>query len=166
MSGDAVDLLIEQWDRQRPDLDVSPMGVVGRVSRAARLLERRLEENFARFGLQAWEFDVLATLRRSGKPYRLTAGQLVSAAMVTSGAITNRIDRLVDRGLVTRDTDPTNRRSVLIALTPEGLRLVDEVVAAHVDHERTLLATLTAAQRTQLATLLRDLLISLGDTPG
>ncbi len=164
MTGDAVDRLLDQWETQRPDLDASPMGVIGRLSRAARLLERELDDNFARFGLQSWEFDVLATLRRAGKPYRLTAGQLVNAAMVTSGAITNRIDRLVTRGLVTRDTDPTNRRSVLIALTRDGLRLVDEVVAAHVHHEHDLLTPLTPTQRTQLANLLRTLLIGLGDT--
>jgi DNA-binding MarR family transcriptional regulator len=166
VSGDAVDRLLDQWEQQRPDLDATPMGVVGRLSRAARLLERRLEENFARFDLQSWEFDVLATLRRSGKPYQLTAGQLVDAAMVTSGAITNRIDRLAGRGLVTRETDPTNRRSVLIALTRDGLRLVDEVVAAHVAHEANLLAPLTATQRDQLANLLRTLLLGLGDAPG
>lgn len=164
MARDAVDRVLDQWRAQRPDLDVAPMGVIGRLSRATRVLERRLQENFARFGLQSWEFDVLATLRRSGEPYRLTAGQLVEAAMVTSGAITNRIDRLVERGLVTRDTDPTNRRSVLITLTPAGLRLVDEVVVAHVDTENDLLSTLTANQRDQLARLLRTLLIGLGES--
>jgi DNA-binding MarR family transcriptional regulator len=160
---DAVDRLLDQWQVQRPDLDTSSMGVVGRLSRAARLLERRLEDNFGRFGLQRWEFDVLATLRRAGQPYRLTAGQLVASSMVTSGAITNRIDRLVNRGLVTRQTDPANRRSVLITLTGAGLTLVDEVVVAHVRHEDELLSSLTAKQRFELANLLRALLVGLGD---
>lgn len=160
---DAVDVVLEQWKRQRPDVDAGPMAVVGRLSRAARLLERGLQENFARFDLQSWEFDVLATLRRAGRPYRLPAGRLVESSMVTSGAITNRIDRLAGRGLVTRETDPANRRSVLITLTKAGRALVDEVLVAHVEHEDRLLKALSAKERYQLATLLRTLLVDLGD---
>jgi DNA-binding MarR family transcriptional regulator len=158
---DAVDVILEQWRAERPDLDPSPMGVFGRLSRASRQLDRRLQENFARFDLQHWEFDVLATLRRSGAPYRLTAGGLVASSMVTSGAITNRIDRLVARGLVDREVDPTNRRSVLVTLTAAGLALVDEAVAEHVRHEEALLAGLSADDRTQLIALLRTLSRSL-----
>jgi DNA-binding MarR family transcriptional regulator len=161
--GDHVDLVLKQWRRERPDIDPAPMGVVGRISRAARLLERRLRDNFAAHDLQSWEFDIIATLRRTGSPYRLTAGDLVDTSMVTSGAITNRIDRLVARGLVTRETDPTNRRSVLITLTNRGRELVDEVVAAHVDHEARVLAVLSAEEQDQLAGLLRTLLAGLGD---
>jgi DNA-binding MarR family transcriptional regulator len=158
---DAVDVILEQWRAERPDLDPGPMGVFGRLSRASRQLDRRLQENFARFDLQHWEFDVLATLRRSGAPYRLTAGGLVASSMVTSGAITNRIDRLVARGLVDRQVDPANRRSVLVTLTAAGLALVDEAVTAHVRHEESLLAGLSADDRTQLIGLLRTLSRSL-----
>lgn len=164
---DHLDRVLEQWHRERPDIDPGPMGVVGRISRAARFLERRLRDNFAAHDLQSWEFDILATLRRSGPPLRLTAGDLVDASMVTSGAITHRIDRLVARGLVTRETDPGNRRSVLITLTDRGLKLVDEVVVAHVNHEAKVLAVLSSAEQQQLADLLRGLLVGLGDTsPG
>lgn len=160
---DRVDAITDQWRTQRPDLDPTPMGVVGRISRAAHFLERGLGEYFGSRGLQRWEFDVLATLRRSGRPYQLTAGQLVQEMMVTSGAVTNRIDRLVERGLVTRETDPDNRRSVLITLTDAGLGLVDEVVVGHLGNEDRLLSPLTAREREQLAALLRKLLIGFED---
>jgi len=162
---DHVDRVLAQWRVERPDLDPTPMGVVGRISRAARLLERRLSANFARYGLQQHEFDMLATLRRSGHPYRLTAGALLTASMVTSGAITNRVDKLAAKGLVTRETDPSNRRSVLVTLTDRGRRLVDEVLVAHVAREAELLAVLTPRDRQQLARILRNLLEALGDTP-
>ena len=162
---DHVDRVLEQWRTERPDIDPTPMGVVGRIKRASRLLERLLGERFALHDLQAWEFDILATLRRTGSPYRLTAGALVDAAMVTSGAITNRIDRLVARNLVTRETDPANRRSVLITLTDSGRRLIDRVVVDHVDNETQLLKTLSPREQQQLAALLRKLLTSLNDVP-
>ncbi|WP_432585290.1 MarR family transcriptional regulator [Streptomyces sp. HD1123-B1] len=163
---DNVDRVLDQWKAERPDIDPAPMGVVGRIARADRLLGLELRDHFADHGLQRWEFDILATLRRSGAPHQLTAGALVETSMVTSGAITNRIDRLAGRGLVTRETDPGNRRSVLITLTDEGLRLVDTVVATHIANEERLLAPLTGRERTQLAGLLRKLLVGLGDTPG
>lgn len=163
---DHVDRVLAQWQEQRPDLDASPMGVVGRLSRASRLLERGLQDNFARFGLQHGEFDLLATLRRAGPPFELTAGQLVAASMVTSGAVTNRVDRLVAKRLVDRRHDPDNRRQVLIRLTDAGRQLIDEAVAAHVQHEDALLAGLTERDRAQVARLLRKLLLSLGDQAG
>lgn len=162
---DHVDRVLEQWRAERPDLDAAPMGVVGRISRAARSLEREIRRVFDPHGLQLGEFDILATLRRSGAPYRLTAGGLVATSMVTSGAITNRVDRLEAKGLVTRETDPANRRSVLITLTDRGRSLVDEVVADHLDNERRLLAPLTEEEQDQLAGLLRKLLAGLGDAP-
>lgn len=162
---DNVDRLLDQWKAERPDIDPAPMGVVGRISRAHRLLGLELRDHFATHGLQPWEFDILATLRRSGTPFQLTAGTLVETSMVTSGAITNRIDRLAARGLVTRETDPGNRRSVLITLTDEGLRLVDTAVSTHVANEERLLAPLSGRERDQLAGLLRKLLIGFGDTP-
>ncbi|MGC7098425.1 MarR family winged helix-turn-helix transcriptional regulator [Amycolatopsis lurida] len=162
---DNVDWRLDQWRTERPDLDPGPMGVVARIQRANRLLERELRENFARFDLQLWEFDVLGTIRRCGPPFRLTAGQLVEATMVTSGAITNRIDRLVTRGLVSREVDPANRRSVLISLTERGRELIDRVVVDHIELEAKLLHDLSGGDQEQLAGLLRHLLVSLGDHP-
>lgn len=162
---DNVDRVLKQWRAERPDMDPTPMGVVGRIQRASRLLDRELRAHFATYDLQLWEFDVLATLRRTGPPYRLTAGALVDASMVTSGAITNRIDRLLARGLVTRENDPDNRRSVLITLTDQGRELVDRIVVKHVDLESRLLAALSPAEQERLAGLLRNLLVNLGDAP-
>jgi DNA-binding MarR family transcriptional regulator len=162
--GDAVDLVLAQWGRERPDLEVWPMGIVGRISRLSRLLDRDLKEFFAGHGLENWEFDVLATLRRSGPPYELTAGALNKAAMVTSGAITNRIDRMAAKGLVERVAGRQDRRSVRVRLTGRGLATVDELVGLHVANEARLLATLGPDEREQLASTLRGLLESLGDT--
>lgn len=161
---DAVDALMDQWRRERPDLDIWPMGVIGRLSRLSRLLERELKEFFAGHGLESWEFDVLATLRRSGSPYELTAGALLKSAMVTSGAITNRIDRLEAKGLVERVRRGHDRRSVSVRLTPRGLEIVDEVVALHVANEARLLGSLAEDERDRLAATLRTLLEGLGDT--
>ncbi|HEX6232075.1 MAG TPA: MarR family transcriptional regulator [Jiangellaceae bacterium] len=162
---DAVDEIVEQWNQVRPELDASPMAVVGRLSRASRLLERGVKDYFARHGLESWEFDVLATLRRAGEPYTLTPGQLSRTVMIGSSALTNRVDRLVARGLVTRETDPENRRRVLITLTESGLDLVDRAVGGHYLNEERLLSGLSKAQRDRLAATLRTLLVSLGDTP-
>ncbi|MGN9842465.1 MarR family winged helix-turn-helix transcriptional regulator [Nonomuraea sp. H19] len=164
---DNVDWRMNQWRTERPDIDPTPMGVVARIQRACRLLERELRDHFATHDLQLWEFDILGTLRRSGQPYQLTAGQLVEQSMVTSGAITNRIDRLVARELVTREVDPLNRRSVLITLTERGRELIDRVVVDHVDLEAKLLSKLSGRDQEDLAGLLRKLLTSLGDySPG
>ncbi|GAA2883986.1 MarR family winged helix-turn-helix transcriptional regulator [Nonomuraea rubra] len=162
--GDAVDLILSQWQRERPDVDVWPMGIIGRVSRLSRVLDRELRDFFAAHGLERWEFDVLATLRRSGSPYELTAGSLNRAAMVTSGAITNRIDRLAAKGLVERFPDEEDRRSIRVRLTGPGLAKIDELVGPHVENEARLLAELGPRERDQLAGLLRGLLESLGDT--
>jgi DNA-binding MarR family transcriptional regulator len=159
---DAVDRILGQWAQVRPDVDSSPLEVVARVSRLSRLIDRLLAENFARHGLENWMYDVLATLRRTGPPYRLTAGELVRQSMVTTGAITNRVDRLADRGLVERFPGE-DRRTVVVQLTPAGLALVDEVVAGHLAVEREILAALSAGQRQQLAGLLRTTLLHLGD---
>ena len=159
---DAVDRVIAQWDAVRPDLDSSPVGVIGRISRLSRLVDRRLGENFARFGIENWMYDVMATLRRSGAPYELTAGDLVRQTMVTTGAITNRIDRLVERGFVER-AGAEDRRKVIVRLTERGRELVDEVVGHHLATEREILDTLSTRQQADLTTLLRSLLITLGD---
>lgn len=161
---DVVDRIVGQWAAVRPDVDSSPVEVVGRVSRLSRLIDRRLAENFARHGIENWMYDVLATLRRSGPPYELTAGELVRQSMVTTGAITNRIDRLEQRGLVER-AGASDRRKVIVRLTDAGRDLVDEVVTGHLDTERELLGALTPRQRQELAHLLRAMLLGLGDRP-
>jgi DNA-binding MarR family transcriptional regulator len=163
MPKDAVDLIADQWRAERPDLDVSAVRVVGRISRASRLLERGIRVTFAARDLQPWEFDVLASLRRAGPPYRLTAGQLVTAMMVSAASITSRADALVAKGLVTRDLDPENRRSVLIGLTDAGFQVVDEAIEAHAAREHELLSGLSERECDQLARLLRKLLVGLGD---
>jgi len=160
---DAVDRILDQWHTTRPEVDVSPLAVIGRVSRLSRLIDRRLAENFARFGIESWMYDVLATLRRQGEPYSLTAGELVRHTMITTGAVTNRIDRLEQRGLVER-TGTHDRRKVLVRLTPAGRDLVDEVIGAHVATERAILAELSDRQEHELAQLLRRLLLHLGDS--
>jgi DNA-binding MarR family transcriptional regulator len=162
---DTVDELLTEWREQRPDLDCSPMGVVGRISRASRLLEQGVNAYFAEHGVESWEFDVLATLRRAGEPYQRTMGELVAAAMISSAAATNRVDRLVAKGLIEREVDPDNRRRVLVRLTPAGLRLVNKLLAGHVENERRLLAQMPADRLPELAGLLRTLLVALGDAP-
>ncbi len=161
-SPDAVERIISQWNELRPDVDSTPIGVIGRVSRLSRLIDRKLGENFARFGIENWMYDVLATLRRQGEPFELTAGELVRQSMVTTGAITNRIDRLEQRGLVERArTD--DRRKVLARLTKKGFDLVEDVVIDHMATEREILAALSPRQQQDLANLLRATLLALGD---
>ncbi|WP_156754472.1 MarR family winged helix-turn-helix transcriptional regulator [Actinokineospora pegani] len=156
---DSVDRVIAQWARVRPDIDVSPMGVLGRLSRLTRLFERELQRVFTRHGLHPGEFDLLATLRRADVDGRgLTAGQLADSAMVTSGAITNRLDRLLAKDLITRETDPHSRRTIRVALTPHGHEVIDAALLDHVANEERLLRAMTARQREQLAGLLRVLL--------
>ena len=161
MDTDRVDRILEQWERERPDLDASPVGVFGRISVLSRLVERFLGETFRRFGLNGGEFDVLAALRRSGEPYHLTPTDLFRSTMISSAAMTNRIDRLEERGLVKRNPDPDDRRGVRITLTEKGLELVNKAVEAHVEGEERLLGSLSATDRECLADLLRKLLISM-----
>jgi DNA-binding MarR family transcriptional regulator len=154
---------IEQWRRERPDLDVSPMAVLGRLNEASSLIAReRLAPLFARFGLQSGEFDVLATLRRSGQPYALTPTDLYEATMVTSGAMTARLDRLEKAGLILRGPHPNDRRGIVVQLTAKGLGLIEEALAAHVANEHKILAGLTSGERETLAKLLAKLIGSLG----
>ncbi|GAA1671062.1 MarR family transcriptional regulator [Kribbella yunnanensis] len=160
---DHVDLILEQWGEQRPDLDASPMAVVGRLKRLAQVADTELRRNFARHDLDSASFDVLATLRRSNSEHRLTPAGLMRSSMVTSGAITQRLDRLEARGLVTRTPSETDGRGVQVTLTAEGLRLIDDVLPGHLQTEETLLAALSKAEREQLADTLRTLLEALGD---
>jgi DNA-binding MarR family transcriptional regulator len=152
---------IEQWHKERPDLNVRPMAVLGRLSEAASLIARdRLNPLFARFGLQAGEFDVLATLRRTGRPYALTPTALYEATMVSSGAMTNRLDRLEKSGLIARSPDPDDRRGVIVQLTDKGRELIDEAVTAHVENEWEILSGLTSDEQDMLAGLLEKLIKS------
>ncbi len=158
---DGVDGILRQWRQERPDLDATPMGVIGRLSRLSRELEQHLDPVFARHGLEAGLFDVLATLRRSGEPYRMRPADLAQAVMLTSSGTTKRLDRLESAGLIERRPDPQDRRGLLIELTPAGHRLIDEAVTDHVAAEHRLLAALSPAERDQLAGLLRTLLLGL-----
>ncbi|MDP9841608.1 MarR family winged helix-turn-helix transcriptional regulator [Streptosporangium lutulentum] len=161
---DHVDRVLEQWGRERPDLDVSPMGVIGRLTRLSRLIDAELRQTFGAHGLDHPSFDVLATLRRSGPPHRLTPAELMRSSMITSGAVTQRLDRLEARGLVRRTPSETDGRGVHVALTDEGRALIDQALPDHVDTENRLLAALTSTRRDALAAELRTLLESLGDT--
>ncbi|NQD93354.1 MarR family transcriptional regulator [Pseudomonas sp. CrR25] len=153
---DAVDAILEQWRRERPDLQLGPMATIGRAKRCAAQLSRRLEETFATFGMSAWEFDVLATLRRSGAPYCLAPTALFSALMVTSGTMTHRLKRLEASGWVEREPSAEDARSLLVRLTPSGLELIERAVTAHVENERNILAPLNAAELAALdASLIR-----------
>lgn len=161
---DDVDDIVAAWERERPDLDVEPMRVLSRVTRLARHLDRERSRAFATHRLESWEFDVLAALRRAGKPYQLTPGQLVKQTMVTSGTMTNRVDRLAARGLVLREMHPEDRRGVLVTLTPDGREQVDAAMADLLEAERAIMATLDPADCEQLASSLRRLLLRYVDT--
>jgi DNA-binding MarR family transcriptional regulator len=158
---DEVDDLIAAWHSQRPDLDAEPLHVLSRVTRLARHLDRARRAAFAGHGLEPWEFDVLSALRRQGEPFQLSPGALLRATLVTSGTMTNRIDRLEDAGLVRRMADPQDKRGVLVTLTSAGLSSVDAALADLLTSERALLEGLDPDQRQTLAGLLRILLVPL-----
>ncbi len=160
---DLVDRILEQWARERPDLDTTPMAAIARISRLSRILERRIEAVLAEHGLNESQFGVLAALRRAGPPYCLSPTALYNSLLISSGAMTNRLERLTAAGLVKRVPDPNDRRSVLVMLTPKGLRTIDRAVAAHTENEQRLLAALSASEREMLARLLRKLLVSFED---
>lgn len=153
--------ILEQWRRERPDLDVTSMGLTGRLKRIARIIQGEMEPVFAAHGLNLASFDVLATLRRSGEPYALSPGDLIASTMVTSGTMTNRIDQLVKRGLVERSDNPEDGRSVLIRLTKPGFRLVDRAVSQHVANLDRLTAPLTESEFRRLDRLLERYLSAL-----
>lgn len=158
---DAVDVILAQWARERPDLDASPMGPIGRLTRCATLLEQRLDAGFGPFGLSFWEFDMLATLRRAGAPYRLSPTDLFSALMVTSGTMTHRIKRLETKGLIQRVPNAQDARSMLVQLTRKGLALIDRAVEAHVENERKIVSALPAPVLAELNAHLSALLLAL-----
>lgn len=152
---DDVDRIVAAWQRERPDLDCAPLHVLSRISRLARRLDLARGRVFAAHHLEGWEFDVLSALRRAGSPYQLSPGQLVAETLVTSGTMTNRVDRLERRGLVRRSPDPSDRRGVIVALTPAGREAVDAALADLLDDERDLLRDLDAADQVTLGGLLR-----------
>ncbi|MDK1376882.1 MULTISPECIES: MarR family transcriptional regulator [unclassified Sinorhizobium] len=155
---DHVDKILAQWRRERPELDVSAMGLLGRLGRLRAHIAREQETVFAKYELTSASFDVLATLRRSGPPFQLSPGELLAATMVTSGTMTNRIDQLEKAGLVERLDNPEDRRGVIIALTPEGRKRIDAAVTAHVANQQRLVADLRPEERETLDVLLRKFL--------
>jgi DNA-binding MarR family transcriptional regulator len=161
LARDEVDDLVAAWHSERPDLDVAPLQVLSRVSRLARHLDRARRAAFTEHGLETWEFDVLSALRRQGSPYQLTPGALLRATLVTSGTMTNRVDRLAEAGLVRREPDPQDRRGVLVTLTPAGVQRVDAALADLLRREHALLSRLSEADQHTLADLLRILLAPL-----
>lgn len=153
--------MLEQWQRERPDLDVAATGILGRISRIAVLVDQSMGRVFQPYGLTAGDFIVLAALRRSGKPFQLTPTALSRSMMVSSGGTTKRLDRLEARGLVRRDDDPSDRRGTLVTLTKAGLKAIDTVASEHVRNEKRLVEPLSPSQRNTLARLLRELLLTL-----
>ena len=160
---DYVDQILDQWSRERPDLDASPMGTIARIWRLARLSEAATEEIFAEHGLSRGGFDVLAALRRSGAPYELSPTELYSSLLISSGAMTNRIDRLEEMGLVERIPDADDRRGIKVVLTTRGRTVIDDAMRDHLENEHRMLEVLSASELRVLPTLLRELLVHLGD---
>jgi len=155
---DAVDAICAQWASERPDLALQNMEIIGRLKRCAALVQPKLADTFAEFGLNIWEFDVLATLRRSGKPYCLAPTELFSTLMITSGTMTHRMTQLEKRGLIERLANPDDARSKLVQLTQEGFELTDRAVTAHVANEERILEGLSKEQAEGLNIALRRLL--------
>lgn len=155
---DAVDKILAQWAKERPDLDTGAIGPIGRFSRVAHGFSRGMGETFTRHGLNAASFDVLATLRRSPPPHALSAGELMASMMITSGTMTNRIDQLVKVGLVTRSPDPEDARRAVVCLTKEGFERIDAAIVEHVETQQALLASLNDDEVAQLDSLLRKLM--------
>jgi DNA-binding MarR family transcriptional regulator len=160
MKEDHVDQIMEQWADTFPDLDVSAMGIVSRISRISQHIDKKLQLIFSGYDLVAGEFDVLATLRRSGHPYQLTPTELFSALMLSSGAMTNRLDRLEAAGLIERQPNPEDRRGLLVKLTERGTELMDKAYPAHMANEEDILSRLSKDEREAMTDLLRKLLLS------
>ena len=156
-ANDEVDRIVDAWERERPDLDFAPLQVLSRVGRLARHLERARRTAFTASDLESWEFDVLSALRRAGEPYKLSPKSLLQQTLVSSGTMTNRIDRLVERMLVTRETDPNDGRGILVVMTERGRDQVDSAIRLLLEGESELLDGLSNVERDRLSALLRKL---------
>jgi DNA-binding MarR family transcriptional regulator len=156
-ANDEVDRIVDAWERERPDLDFAPLQVLSRVGRLARHLERARRTAFTASDLESWEFDVLSALRRAGEPYKLSPKALLQQTLVSSGTMTNRIDRLVERMLVTRETDPNDGRGILVVMTERGRDRVDSAIRLLLEGESELLDGLSPIERERLSALLRKL---------
>lgn len=160
MQKDLVDVVVDKWQEELPELDPSGYEIVARISRLGKLLEESASRELSRYGMALWQFDMLATLYRHGMPYRLSPGQLAKASLLTSGAMTNRIDRLEKKGLIVREAHPKDRRGVLVRLTPAGRKLIREVVEARFTEASRWGEALSGRERQTLKRLLRKLLIT------
>lgn len=160
---DEVDLILEQWAEARPDLNLSPLAVFSRLDRISKKLDRIRAQAIGKSNLTAWEFDVLTVLRRSGEPYELSTKTLVQETMVSSGTMTNRIDRMIEHRLVRRLTDPNDGRGVIVQMTSSGLTLVDVAITRIADAEQLLLDDLSATEQAKLSQLLRQLSLGIED---
>ena len=152
---DAIDRVVEQWAKEKPDLETEPMAIMGRVMRIAKYMETQVADLHKQYDMKLGEFDVLATLRRSGKPYRLTPSELIGSMMLTSGAMTNRLDKLEAKGLISREQGKEDRRSVSVKLTRNGLTRIDEMMTEHVEMHKKLVKTLSASQKKNTNQLLK-----------
>jgi DNA-binding MarR family transcriptional regulator len=161
MPQDRVDQLLEQWEDERPDLDPSPLGIVSRILRLEKHVTRTAKEALSPYRLELWGFDVLAALRRQGAPFSLSPTELRRAVILTSGAMTNRIDRLEERGWVERHADPADRRALQVRLTEDGQRLIDQAIEARLADATRLVARLTPHEQETVAGLLRKLLLAM-----
>lgn len=155
---DAIDRVVEQWVKEKPDLDTQPMAIMGRLIRIAKHMETRVADLHKQYDLKMGEFDVLATLRRAGAPYRLTPSALIDSMMLTSGAMTNRLDKLEKKGLISREHSREDRRSVTVELTPEGLQLIDKLILEHVEVQHGFISGLSEEEMLQLNKALKTLL--------
>lgn len=152
---DAVDRVVDQWSKEKPDLETESMAIMGRMLRVAKHMETEVAEVHKKYDLKLGEFDVLATLRRSGEPYKLTPSELINTMMLTSGAMTNRLDKLERKGLITRSHSKADRRSVFVQLTKDGLVLIEEMLVKHVEIQSQLVDSLSDTQKKQLNQLLK-----------
>lgn len=157
---DHVDFVVGQWSRAMPELDASSMKIFGRMLRLMKNLGKERAQAMAQFGFREGEFDVLATLRRAGEPYCLSPTQLYKSLLVTSGAMTNRLSHLEQQGLIRRIADPNDKRSTLVSLTPHGQERIEQALLVHTETQNALLRNLSEAQRAQLESLLRVLLLT------
>ncbi|WP_440886197.1 MarR family winged helix-turn-helix transcriptional regulator [Vibrio campbellii] len=155
---DAIDKVVSQWAKEKPELDTEPMAIMGRLMRIAKHMENHVAELHKSYDLKMGEFDVLATLRRSGKPYRLTPSELISSMMLTSGAMTNRLDKLEQKGLIAREHSKEDRRSVTVELTAKGFELIDSLIEQHLQAQHELMGSLSSAEKGQVNQALKLLL--------